>query len=177
MKKICTKCKKEKPITEFNKHKLGKNGRDWICKECKKVISLKYYYDNIDKCKKEKQKYYYTNRASILKQSNKYYKKNKKIILVKCKLYRDKCYAKIHKERIERSQWLSEYKLSKGCQTCGYNKCVNALEFHHLDPSKKDTIASMGNYSMKRIKKEIEECILLCANCHKELHYKENKIN
>jgi len=175
--KICTKCKKIKSITEFCKHKLGKYGRNWICRECKRIISLKYYYDNIDKCKKEKLKYYYTNRLKILKQSNKYYKKNRELILKKCKKYREKIRDKISRERKEKSKWFSEYKLNNSCQFCGYNRCVAALEFHHLDPNKKDMIGSMGAYSLKRIKREMKDCILLCANCHKELHANDYKRN
>ena len=177
MKKICTKCKEEKPLTEFNKHKLGKYGRAWICRECHKLASLKYYYENIDKCKKGKQKYYYENKTKILKQGKDYYKKNLNEILKKRKRYREINRDKISKDRKEKNQWFSKYKLDKGCQICGYNKCVASLEFHHPDPNKKDIIGGIANYSLKRIKKEIEECILLCANCHKELHYKENKIN
>lgn len=57
------------------------------------------------------------------------------------------------------------------CTKCGYKKCLAALEFHHLDPSKKDiTPAKVLNRSWENIKKEIDKCILLCSNCHKEEH-------
>lgn len=57
------------------------------------------------------------------------------------------------------------------CQVCGYDKCISALEFHHLDPSQKDrTIASMRNYSETNLRKEINKCILLCSNHHREVH-------
>lgn len=61
------------------------------------------------------------------------------------------------------------------CKICGYNKCLSALELHHLDPTQKDP-----NYHLfkvifnNRLKKELDKCILLCANCHKELHYNNN---
>jgi predicted HNH restriction endonuclease len=58
------------------------------------------------------------------------------------------------------------------CSNCGYNTYIGALEFHHTDPTKKDmTIAGSGK-KWETIKKEVEKCILLCANCHRELHYK-----
>jgi hypothetical protein len=51
------------------------------------------------------------------------------------------------------------------------------MDFHHLDQSKKDFIIS-GNYckSWNNIKQELDKCILLCKNCHNELHYLETHI-
>jgi predicted HNH restriction endonuclease len=63
-----------------------------------------------------------------------------------------------------------EYKGGR-CVLCGYKKCPGALEFHHLDPKTKDKNLKTGNIrSWDRIKKELEKCILLCSNCHRELH-------
>lgn len=60
------------------------------------------------------------------------------------------------------------------CSVCGYDKCLGALEFHHLDPSQKDpTYHSYKTIFNDRFKKELDKCILLCANCHKELHFNE----
>ena len=58
------------------------------------------------------------------------------------------------------------------CSRCGYSKCVEALEFHHLDSSQKDFGISEKGYtrSWERVREEIEKCILVCANCHRELH-------
>jgi hypothetical protein len=58
------------------------------------------------------------------------------------------------------------------CQKCGYNKCVGALEFHHLNPNEKDFSLSSNGYSLswETIKKELDKCILVCANCHREIH-------
>lgn len=58
------------------------------------------------------------------------------------------------------------------CQKCGYDKCISALEFHHLDPTEKDfSISVDGNTrSWDIIKKELDKCILVCANCHREIH-------
>jgi hypothetical protein len=57
------------------------------------------------------------------------------------------------------------------CQQCGYKTCVSALCFHHKDPSKKDfAISSNHCLSLERIKIELDKCLLLCANCHAEVH-------
>lgn len=65
------------------------------------------------------------------------------------------------------------------CQICGYNKCLNALELHHLDKTKKEYQPSyiIKSGSWKRIDKELENCILLCANCHREVHADEHTTN
>ena len=58
------------------------------------------------------------------------------------------------------------------CKICGYNKCINALEFHHRDPStKKENWDNMSGWRWERIIKELDKCDLLCANCHREIHY------
>lgn len=59
------------------------------------------------------------------------------------------------------------------CQTCNYNKCNDALELHHLDPNEKEFQLSriMANpIKWTRIIEECKKCILLCSNCHKEVH-------
>lgn len=69
-----------------------------------------------------------------------------------------------------------KYKGGK-CEKCGYNKCNGALDFHHLNPLEKDfSISSTGTTkSFERIKKELDKCILVCANCHREIHYLPEK--
>jgi predicted HNH restriction endonuclease len=60
------------------------------------------------------------------------------------------------------------------CQNCGYKKSMVALQFHHLDPTKKDLRLDsrrLSNSSLDRILIEAEKCILLCANCHAEEHH------
>jgi 5-methylcytosine-specific restriction endonuclease McrA len=58
------------------------------------------------------------------------------------------------------------------CQVCGYNRCLAALTFHHLDPEKKNFgVSEVGNrISWDELKKEISGCAILCSNCHSELH-------
>lgn len=59
------------------------------------------------------------------------------------------------------------------CLICGYNKCIDALEFHHKDPHEKDFKIGSGNtMSWHDYKNEVEKCILVCSNCHKEIHNK-----
>lgn len=66
-------------------------------------------------------------------------------------------------------QLLVEYKGGK-CQICGYNRCIKALEFHHLNPQEKDCTISGGTKSFDSLKPEVDKCILVCSNCHREIH-------
>ena len=65
------------------------------------------------------------------------------------------------------------------CQHCNYSKYIGALEFHHLDPTKKDF--GIGGTSITKfnsdIKIELDKCILLCANCHREEHARTDGLN
>lgn len=64
-----------------------------------------------------------------------------------------------------------EYKGGK-CEICGYNKCLSALEFHHKNKQDKSFgISEKGiTYSWEVVKKELDKCICVCANCHREIH-------
>lgn len=76
--------------------------------------------------------------------------------------------------RVRTKQKLVDYKGGE-CSKCGYNKCLAAMEFHHLDPNEKDFTISGKSWSFERLKSEADKCILVCNRCHTEIHY-DNKI-
>ena len=57
------------------------------------------------------------------------------------------------------------------CRLCGYDRCVSALEFHHLDPATKRLGIAAGGLSrsLAVLRAEIAKCVLLCSNCHAEV--------
>ena len=64
------------------------------------------------------------------------------------------------------------YVLGGKCQICGYDKCIQALDFHHVNPEEKTAdFNANANRSWQTTREEIKKCILLCANCHREIHY------
>lgn len=65
------------------------------------------------------------------------------------------------------------------CEICGYNKSIAALEFHHLNAADKEYSIGDKGYtrSWENIKNEIDKCILVCANCHREIHFEKEKCN
>jgi len=87
-----------------------------------------------------------------------------------------KCATEALQKRRDKLKIMSvEYK-GGSCQICNYNKNIAALEFHHLDPSKKDFGVSAKGYtrSWDKVKLELDKCILVCANCHREIHSEEH---
>ena len=63
------------------------------------------------------------------------------------------------------------YVLGGSCQLCGYNKCIQALDFHHVNPAEKEAnFNDNANRSWSITRSEIAKCLLLCANCHREVH-------
>lgn len=58
------------------------------------------------------------------------------------------------------------------CSKCGYNKCIAALEFHHVNPKEKDIDYAYYKWNFNnKLKAELDKCVLLCANCHREEHH------
>jgi transposase-like protein len=57
------------------------------------------------------------------------------------------------------------------CMLCGYDRCVAALEFHHLDRDQKAFgLAQLGiTRSIDEVRKEAQKCLLVCSNCHAEI--------
>jgi hypothetical protein len=77
----------------------------------------------------------------------------------------------VQRRRKKVKRELVEYKKGK-CIHCGYDRCVEALHFHHKDPNEKDFgISANGDtLSLDRLKKEVDKCDLVCSNCHAEIH-------
>ena len=63
------------------------------------------------------------------------------------------------------------------CEICGYSKNISALQFHHKNPKEKQFGLSQSgtNHSWKEYWQEAQKCMLLCANCHMQLHYSEEE--
>jgi hypothetical protein len=131
------------------------------------------------KCKKTKSMNEFPNRANSKDGKHSYCKK------CKSDLY-DHKYWKLKKEkglptnesRKKNREWINDYKKTLCCSKCKETRHY-VLDFHHIDPNKKDNAVSemLGRYGIKRIQNEIRKCILLCKNCHYEFHYLEHKEN
>jgi 5-methylcytosine-specific restriction endonuclease McrA len=84
---------------------------------------------------------------------------------------RDYLIAAVKKRRTKVRKLAVELKGGK-CELCGYDRCLEALEFHHLSTDDKDFGISDRGYtrSWEKIVSEIDKCALLCSNCHRQVH-------
>lgn len=77
----------------------------------------------------------------------------------------------------QKRAFITAYKMSKGCEECGYNSHPAALTFDHINPDTKDfNVSDYGQKSWEAILKEIAKCRVLCANCH-NIHSSNNYDN
>lgn len=84
------------------------------------------------------------------------------------------CQSNHMKEQYQKKKaYVAQIKAEKGCAKCG-EKRDYVLDFHHIDPSQKDdSVARLTSNTTKfeKLEKEINKCVVLCANCHREFHY------
>jgi hypothetical protein len=145
----CGKCKAMLPREGFYSHKGNYRGFGYLCKECNKMQA---------KITRERHK------DRINKKSKQWRADNKEHCAI------------VSKARVDnnRTQWM-ELVVSKRmdkCSICGYSKCFAAIDFHHVTPQdKKYGIAGLliRKFTQGRAK-ELEKCVAVCANCHRELH-------
>ena len=132
-----------------------------VCSKCKVEKSLTFFNKRIaskdgyssycKQCNSESLKnHYYSNKEYYYNKSRNYY--------------------------LELKEWFINYKQTLKCSKCGESRHW-VLDFHHKDPSIKDgTIAQMLiNSSRENLIQEIDKCDVLCANCHRDLHYQERQ--
>lgn len=141
------------------------------CKKCQKQFPNAIYIDGQRKkidtrvyCL-ECSPYKGGNRRDLTKPSKDSYQNNKEYLL------------NYYYKRQSRKLDLVLLKGSK-CQRCGYDKCLEALEFHHRNPKDKKFALSreyLWKTSWDKILEEVDKCDLMCANCHRETHSKKLK--
>ena len=152
---------------------IGKGSISNICKEAslgqnyieltpEKIAECQKLYDEIGNIKK------------VAKEMGISYQRLRNVIQFKTVAPKDSyTYVKEHRKRVKEE--LIAYKGGK-CEICGYNKCIAALDFHHINPKEKDFAISDSNIykNIKAFKQEVDKCMLVCANCHRELHYQQD---
>ena len=97
---------------------------------------------------------------------------------IKCKNQAHQCYPNQKKRGMERKNQLIN-KLGGKCAICGYKRNSAALTFHHQNPAKKRfklDVRSLSNRTYSKIESEIKKCILVCHNCHAEIHNPQHSL-
>lgn len=88
-----------------------------------------------------------------------------------CDRWCKSCTTEYKKNRSRNMKLLAVERLGGCCSKCGYSSCIDALDFHHTDPTKKEfSVSDIRKGSLKKYLSEVDKCVLLCANCHRELH-------
>ena len=171
---ICEKCEKE-----FEKDwRKDKESIKTPCRFCSRKCSNSKKHTKETKSKiAESLRLVYNSKYCKLC-NKKLNHKNKSGVCLNCKAPAKTRYESIKIFRKKRKNFLLDVKGSK-CQICSYSFCKEALEFHHLDPTKKEfTISNTkATRTLEEDLKEIEKCILVCNRCHREIHYGLIKIN
>lgn len=82
--------------------------------------------------------------------------------------------AYVRKSRREKKIWVDSFKVK--CRDCSETH-VACLDFHHRDPKQKKFNLSTGyaRYEDETLYAEIMKCDVICANCHRKLHYEERQ--
>ncbi len=109
--------------------------------------------------------------CGLQKHISEYYTSNGKTHKV-CK----ECVKQLQKQKYYAHQdWINTFKQEHPCVKCGCDKPY-LIDFHHINPQEKDyAISERSTASIKTIIQELEKCISLCANCHREFHYLEKE--
>lgn len=149
--KKCYQCQEEKPFSEFHKHKNEIYGLKNQCKKCCKVNRAAHYKENKTRENDLAKIYKAIHKEEINESTRKY---------VNCK-----------REKLKAA--LVEL-LGGKCELCGYDKCEQALDFHHRDAASKSfTIGSamrIAGVTQNMLEQEARKCALLCCRCHREVH-------
>lgn len=137
-----------------------------ICSRCK--LSLEYDKFNKSKNKKDGLANYCRECSKI--RLKEHYIKNKAKYILKANI-------RSNKIRLENRIKINNIKLKHGCSLCKENEPC-CLDFHHLKDKKFEIgIATKSAYSWENIVKEINKCVLVCANCHRKIHDGLLKVN
>jgi hypothetical protein len=111
----------------------------------------KQFQPNCRTCQKEYRKQHYLN--------------NREKYLNKAKNYRKTF-----------QNWFFDYKKNLSCELCGENRYW-VLDFHHKNPKEKDLDVSklVSNCNKQALVDEINKCMVVCSNCHRDLHHQERQ--
>ena len=133
-----------------------------VCKKCQLDLPKDdtHFASRYDR--KEKQ-FHHMCRNCQKEYRKEHYEKNKQKYVQKANLYSQNF-----------KVWFTEIKKELSCEKCGESRHW-VLDFHHTNPAEKDMEISnlVRRSSKKRLMNEVDKCIVLCANCHRDLHFKE----
>jgi hypothetical protein len=166
------------------KNKRLPPGRSQAFSDIQSMYDQSYCQKNQESRAAYAREYYKKNREARIRYAKEYQKVNKNKINKRRREYKkERLISDPESVRVARrlarnrskerkKTYVNEIKAEKGCFSCGI-KVVEVLQFHHIDPSEKlSNLSSLvkGNASWDSIKREVEKCSVVCANCHFLIH-------
>lgn len=159
MKKICSKCKKNKDLEEYYKNNKHKDGKESRCKSCTNAEHKKYCTKNRERKKEYDKKYYIKNKGRIKENNNEYYIQNKQKILEYFKEYRksdegrsahikaNTKYSKTGKGKLADAKYRKSEKGRLARDKRYHNRRINESKtLNNLTINEKNTILFLQNY-------------------------------
>lgn len=145
-------------------------------KEDKKEYYKKYYENHKNEHRKRTKKWKDEN-IELIKEYNRKNQKDRYDILKLDPNCKENWKLQKKKLRKNRRDFIDNYKKDKCCSKCN-EKRYYLLDFHHLNPKEKDfNLGDATKYSIKKLENELEKCVFLCSNCHREFHFLEKQNN
>lgn len=84
---------------------------------------------------------------------------------------KDQYYTRNIKTNNKINDYIIKYKQTHPCIICG-ETAIECLDFHHIQDKLKEIALLKRRGSLRKVKEEIEKCVVLCANCHRKVHAK-----
>ena len=136
--KQCSKCGQDKPLDDFNKRKLSKDGRCVLCRECQKTAKAIWYAANKDRANAYDRQYHQQNKAQAAEWWQSYYRLKKESILSQRRAY-NRTYYQANRERIDNrmasyrkeksEQFLQAHRIQEARWRAAHSDRVNALQW------------------------------------------------
>lgn len=136
----------------------ARNRSTKVCSKCGKEYPIEYFVFKDKQNNKRSSRCIECDRISKRESYHKFYEYNKYKFQSRRKSFES-----------SNKEYIHEIK-SCGCIVCG-EKDTACLDFHHLGDKEFNISAQIKNLSKDNLKKEIDKCVVLCANCHRKLHY------
>lgn len=173
--KKCSSCKSDLDESMFCKDARSKDGLAYSCRSCRKIAQGKIPTERKRQQQSEWQK---KNRDLLNKRQREKYKENPEKRKSIAAAYRaantDAVRERSRKYKAESREMVSEYKASRGCESCGV-KDPRVLDLHHSKREDKIMAVSqlISKASKESVMNEMLKCRVLCANCHRIEHAEE----
>lgn len=160
--KICAECKAKFPTTIKIDGKLKNLGSRKYCLKCSP-----FGQHNTRNPNRSSKKNKICTACNVEFPITEFYKRKRGDWAAECK----KCNIKRLRIKQRENKKILVQEAGGKCTSCGYNKSLSALSFHHVDPATKSFgIGNHLSYNIDELREEAKKCILLCCNCHAEEH-------